>query len=759
MSESQEIADAIKEFRETYLVTDEAKQHINLWKEKETSEVKEIMEKLKTLSEDSDEFEELVLYGLLPYYETKYAKRVSIAPAFQNIKKFFAGRPGFDYKENDWNELAILIYRLVYDFQDHPENLANSISAFTANRLSKGIQCGSLSPIFYALNHDFPVVNNRTIRMYRAISEKIGAPEELSQKLDDYLSDVNKIRKLINIMVDSYAFQEIVDLAVFDVFCFWYDQNKLKKKDQELPKPVQGKPLQFEGAIWKFSPGEQGSLWKEFKKRDVMSMGSWGCAIGNLSNYTTKADLKSAFPKLSGMAVNELLHFKDDIKNGDLIVAYGRKMILGLGIIGEDGAYQFDDEEDVEWWESDGVEGMQHWRTIHWKEGSIKLMNDPLLSKELSRRPTLYKIENPDSRNRILALCQEAAGVSVEKKTLVSEVALPSIADIASYIESKGFFYPEETVRNFHASLETKPFVILSGITGIGKTKLTELYANAVHRVDRENAYYKIVPVQPNWNDKKALLGYFNPIMEVYYTTSFLDFLLKALNDCRSCNSFVDEECQGESECQKKYFVCLDEMNLAHVEYYFADFLSAMESDRVINLHSTEVKTEDGRKIGPSITIPENLYVVGTVNIDETTKEFSPKVLDRANTIRLDLVDLDKWLEIQEKQGKKILVSAFKVVKEINELLKKHEMHFGYRVCSEILKYVNTLALPLERALDLQIMQKILPKLGGDDNARLRGSLQDLKEYLEKTAYSDSKSKASKMLESLDQQGYTSFFD
>jgi MoxR-like ATPase len=336
---------------------------------------------------------------------------------------------------------------------------------------------------------------------------------------------------------------------------------------------------------------------------------------------------------------------------------------------------------------------------------------------------------------------------------------IPSIAEMITYIESKGFYYPEETVRNYHASLETKPFVILSGITGIGKTKLTELYANAIYSVEKENPYYKIVSVQPNWNDKKPLLGYFNPIMDVYYKAPFLSFLLKALDACTSCAFNTDGRCSDRPKCTRRYFVCLDEMNLAHVEYYFADFLSAMESKRPIDLHSKEVGTEDGRQIGPTVVIPENLFVIGTVNIDETTKEFSPKVLDRANTIYLDTVDLDKWSEVQIKKGRAVNASAFKVVKEINELLKKHQMHFAYRVCDEILRYVETLTLTPERALDLQIMQKILPKMCGDDNSRLRGSLQDLKKYLENSPYVNSRDKVTKMLENLDQQGFTSFFD
>lgn len=107
--ESSELVKSIEEFR-NYLKTDEGKYHINYLKEKEPQETRELLTKLKTLSKDSPDFVEYVLYGLLPNSSTKYAKRVSVSPAFLNIRKFF-GR--FNYSENDWRELATLIYNLV----------------------------------------------------------------------------------------------------------------------------------------------------------------------------------------------------------------------------------------------------------------------------------------------------------------------------------------------------------------------------------------------------------------------------------------------------------------------------------------------------------------------------------------------------------------------------------------------------------------------------------------------------------------------
>jgi 5-methylcytosine-specific restriction endonuclease McrBC GTP-binding regulatory subunit McrB len=203
--------------------------------------------------------------------------------------------------------------------------------------------------------------------------------------------------------------------------------------------------------------------------------------------------------------------------------------------------------------------------------------------------------------------------------------------------------------------------------------------------------------------------------------------------------------------------VCLDEMNLAHVEYYLADFLSAMETDdKTIDLQTGEIKDENIKQ--DKINIPPNFYVIGTVNIDETTKEFSPKVLDRANSIEMDAIDLEKWKELQQPFVK-INETAFEVIKKIHTLLKKNNLHFGYRVCIEIMKYIENSSLDLDRSIDLQIKQKILPKLSGDNNSRLRSSLEELKDYLATTKYEQSLAKTESMLKQLAENGFATFYE
>lgn len=228
-----EIKQIIQEFRE-YLKTDEGKSHIIYLKETEPKETKHVLQNLAPLQKDSRDFIDLVLYGLLPNSKTKFAKRVSITPSFLNIKKFFAR---FNYTDDDWKELSVLIYTTILKFQENPSDLDGLIRNFISHKLSKAIQCGSLSPIFFAVNSNFPIVNNRELRTYRRLAFLVfNQEDELSQRLENYLSNVDKIKRLTKTLSSDYDFKEITDMAVFDLFCYWYDQYKMPKFTKKSPK-------------------------------------------------------------------------------------------------------------------------------------------------------------------------------------------------------------------------------------------------------------------------------------------------------------------------------------------------------------------------------------------------------------------------------------------------------------------------------------------------------------------------------------------
>ena len=202
-------------------------------------------------------------------------------------------------------------------------------------------------------------------------------------------------------------------------------------------------------------------------------------------------------------------------------------------------------------------------------------------------------------------------------------------------------------------------------------------------------------------------------------------------------------EASKEENRQKPFFLILDEMNLSHVERYFADFLSVMESDEEIMLYSgKQRRSSDGIDVPNKISWPQNLFVIGTVNIDETTYMFSPKVLDRANTIefRVDDNHIKSFLEQPSKIDLSVLDSKgaamaqhFLVLSEDNRIeqdgiytktfvkffneLKEIGAEFGYRTAIEMLlliKKLNTIGeFSKEQSVDIALMQKLLPKLHG----------------------------------------------
>lgn len=296
-----------------------------------------------------------------------------------------------------------------------------------------------------------------------------------------------------------------------------------------------------------------------------------------------------------------------------------------------------------------------------------------------------------------------------------------------------GLFFSKDLVTRFSSSLLTKPFVILTGLSGSGKTKLAQAFS--IWICENENQY-SIVPVGADWTNREPLLGFPNGLEKDSYVTpdsGALQLIMRAM--------------EKENET-KPYFLILDEMNLSHVERYFADFLSVMESKEKLMLYSgADRKSSDGAIIPKEISWPKNLFIVGTVNIDETTYMFSPKVLDRANVIefRVTVEEMEVYLKNQltlnmdvlKGKGATMANDFISIANEdiandngkvINDTLlifftelKKNGAEFGYRSASEILRFagiVNKIepAWSQDEVIDAAIMQKLLPKLHGSRN-------------------------------------------
>lgn len=298
------------------------------------------------------------------------------------------------------------------------------------------------------------------------------------------------------------------------------------------------------------------------------------------------------------------------------------------------------------------------------------------------------------------------------------------IHKLVSAISESRLTVTEGTQFRFVGSLLAKRFLILTGLSGSGKTKLAQAFVKWISATEQQ---YLILPVAADWTNREPLFGYpnaLNPEEYVRPESGVLDLILRAKDDSSN-----------------PYFLILDEMNLSHVERYFADFLSGLESDEEIPLHqNSEIKDVDKK-----VRLPKNLFVIGTVNIDETTYMFSPKVLDRANVIEFRVSEdeiaaflanpVKPELEKLEKQGASMGASFVEIatrkdlpysdVKELNDVLraffaqlKLSGAEFGYRSAYEMHRLAGALQelWPKYEAwevIDICIMQKLLPKVHG----------------------------------------------
>lgn len=213
------IKDILNQFKE-YLESNEAKEHIRSMG-KEKKEVQKLMEKLSRMDKKNPEFTELVLYGLLPYSNTKVAKRVSSFPAFMNVKAFFGE---YNYSDEEWNLVANSIFDLCLNFQKDPNRLSDHIHEFTRDKYSRRLQCGSITPILFCLNDSFPIVNNRVIRTFRSLKLIMGEKDKLSQKLADYPESIEKIDKL------ELGSELLGNRDYQDLFFYWYDSEILSEE-------------------------------------------------------------------------------------------------------------------------------------------------------------------------------------------------------------------------------------------------------------------------------------------------------------------------------------------------------------------------------------------------------------------------------------------------------------------------------------------------------------------------------------------------
>jgi hypothetical protein len=306
---------------------------------------------------------------------------------------------------------------------------------------------------------------------------------------------------------------------------------------------------------------------------------------------------------------------------------------------------------------------------------------------------------------------------------------LPSPTSILAGFPADIAFSPQ-LVAKLHAGLwshERRHFAVLTGLSGAGKTQLALCYAKGLWAdADGQEGWY-IVPVQPGWHDPSSLLGYVNPINnEVYVRTGFLDFLM-----------------QAQANPDRPYVVLLDEMNLSHPEQYLAPLLSAMETGGDIELHSLG---DEVNGVPSHIPYPENLVLIGTVNMDETTHGLSDKVLDRASVIEFWDIDVDRYPGwTSSRLDPSAISSVREALKALVGQLRPLRLHFGWRTIGDVLGYTETAVrgglFSVDEALDQAIYSKVLPKLRGEDTPRLRECFDSVAKLLGSRNLTESASK------------------
>lgn len=453
--------------------------------------------------------------------------------------------------------------------------------------------------------------------------------------------------------------------------------------------------------------------WPEYLTRDYIAVG-WD-EIGDLNQFTTWEQFLTAFrtqyraqyqnrEELIRAKARELWTLRE-LNPGDRIVANrGNSEVLAVGTVLPPG-YAWHPERPVD----------KHTLAVAWDTNLAK----HIPSQRQWSTTTICAV--PDWLQKLIL---EEPAPHLDLSTILGQF---STSLKASNISFGG--HHEELTRSFVASLATRRLVILTGLSGSGKTQLALRFGDWLgeHRC-------LLVPVRPDWTGSEALFGYVDALVpaeegrRAWFVPKPLAFMLQAAADPAN-----------------PYLLILDEMNLAHVERYFADVLSGMESDQpcLPNLVLENGIWRDAPKGPDQIPLPQNLFIVGTVNVDETTYMFSPKVLDRANTFEFRVSADDLVLDAPKPTpcaaGDLRLVRGFYVLaadenwhlehpltaidlfaghlRTLHTLLSHAGAEFGHRLFRDALRFaalMQSAGSPnTTHTLDRVVMQKILPRLHG----------------------------------------------
>lgn len=366
-----------------------------------------------------------------------------------------------------------------------------------------------------------------------------------------------------------------------------------------------------------------------------------------------------------------------------------------------------------------------------------KYFDNNLCSENLKSTP-IEKISHNINEDRE---SEQITGEDIENnssrksnKNNISEIMF--LNEIKNYTMNKNLCYDMKDIVNLHVSIKTNPITIVAGMSGTGKTQISLAYADVLGLSEKDGTLL-FLPITPSYTEPEDITGYLNTTTGLFVSseTGLVDILMHA-----------------QEHTDKLHFIVFDEMNLSQVEHWFAPFISLLEldkKDRNLKLYSENSVCHNRIQYSPTINIGDNIRFIGTVNLDETTKDFSDRLLDRANLVSLKkgslkdfkrekqefnkealevgefkFVDYLSWID-QNVTVDELLDNEIEVLDELHALISANDPQKGvsFRIAEKIASYLQNLPLDengkhiLDRgeAFDLEIKQRVLTKLKGTE--------------------------------------------